>query len=214
MSDTGSAVIAEDMVLKGEIRNGRLVEVKGYVEGSIASERLVVHPGGRVYGTVKAGTAEVHGALQGKVSVRQLISIGQTGSVHGEVHYGKLAMAAGGELSAEVRNVPPELAGDLRLTVRRGRSVAITADHLTAVDPDDPPETLFYAVTRPSNGFVARSDAPGMPLQRFTQADILAGRMLFVHDNAAAPECGFDVVVTDHAGATSGAAQHVTVVVY
>jgi cytoskeletal protein CcmA (bactofilin family) len=214
MSESGSAVISEDMVLKGDIRNGRLVEVRGYVEGTIASERLVVYPGGRVYGTVKAGSAEVHGALQGRVSVRQLISIGQTGSVHGEVHYGKLAMAAGGELSAEVRNVPPELAGDLRLMVRRGRSVAITADHLTAVDPDDPPETLFYAVTRPAGGCIVRSDAPRSPVLTFTQADILAGRMQFVHDSSAGPEAGFDVVVTDHAGATSGVAQHVTVAVY
>jgi hypothetical protein len=47
----------------------------------------------------------------------------------------------------------------------------------------------------------------------FTQADLEAGRITFTHDGTNTSVAGFDVVVADHTGATSGAPQSVTVTV-
>jgi cytoskeletal protein CcmA (bactofilin family) len=113
MSNTrGQAVIGADMFIKGDIRNGKHIDVLGLVDGSISAERVVVHSGGRVTGTLIADNAQVDGVVQGHVLVRQLIEIGSTGAVHGDVRYGKIAMQIGAELTADVRNVPPSIAGD------------------------------------------------------------------------------------------------------
>ena len=120
---------------------------------------------------MKTESAEIRGTLQGDVVVKHLISIRDTGSVSGNVQYGALAMEPGGNLSAEVRNVPPAVAGDLDLTVARGRSVTITLEDLHAVDPDDDAKDLVFSVSNARNGFVdARQRA------RPTNRQVHAGR--------------------------------------
>jgi cytoskeletal protein CcmA (bactofilin family) len=211
MADQGVLIVREDMVVRGEIRNCRQMEVYGYVEGDVAAQSLLVHQGGQCYGTVKTEQAEIHGTLQGNVVVKHLIDIRSSGSVSGNVQYGQLAMESGGNLSAEVRNVPPAIAGDLDLTVVKGRSVIVTLEDLNAVDPDDDAKDLTFAVSRATNGFVTLSGAPARPVNAFTQADLQSGRVLFMHNGTDTRMASFDVVVADHAGATSGAPQTVKV---
>jgi cytoskeletal protein CcmA (bactofilin family) len=187
------------------------MEVYGYVEGDVAADQVLVHPNGRCYGTVRSDSAEIHGDLQGTVVVRNLINIHSSGSVSGNVRYGKLALAAGGSLSAEVRNVPPGLAGDLELAVAKGRTVPITREDLHAIDPDDTASELTFTVSNARNGFVALAGAPRRAATTFTQADLEGGQVLFAHDGTNTNVASFDVVVADRSGATSGAAQTVTV---
>ena len=123
-------------------------------------------------------------------------------------------MAAGGSLSADVRNVPPTIGGDLDVTVYKGRSVTITVMDLTAVDPDDAAVDLIYSVSNARNGVIAHSNAPGSAVKSFSQADLEAGKVQFRHDGSDAPAASFDVIVTDHAGATSGAPMTVKVNVH
>jgi cytoskeletal protein CcmA (bactofilin family) len=205
VSDKGAIVVREDTIIKGEIRNCRQIEIYGYVEGDVAAQNLLVHKEGQCYGTVKIETADVLGTLQGNVSVKHLINIRSSGSVTGNVRYGQLAMEAGANLSAQVRNVPPTLAGDLDLAVDKGRSVRITPEDLTAFDPDDSATELVFTIANVVTGHVAYAGAPRTPTTRFTQADLESGKMLFVHDGSETERASFEVSVTDHAGATSGA---------
>jgi cytoskeletal protein CcmA (bactofilin family) len=207
------AIIQDDTIIKGKIKHCRQIEIRGYVEGEIAADSILIQQGGSFYGTLKTDKADIAGSLQGDVFVKNLISIRSSGSVNGHVRYGQLAMEMGADLSAELRNVPPKLAGDLDLTVRRGRSVIITTEDITAIDPDDTPDHLTYSVTNPANGFVALVSAARTAVVNFTQADIEAGRVLFTHDGGSSTVASFDIVVADDSGASSGKAQtvHVTV---
>ncbi len=207
-----TSTIGADLIIKGRINRCRSLDVHGYIEGGIDAEELRIHPGGRVFGTVRADRVEVYGHLQGDVRVKTLISIGSTGTVNGNVRYGQLALAPGGELSADVRNVPPEVHGDLRMAVRRGRSVPITLADLNAVDPDSSEQDVIFTVSNAAAGHVADLDAPGAAIASFSQADLSAGRVIFVNDNGDLNQGGFDVVVADNAGGTA-AAQRVTVTV-
>lgn len=209
----GVAIISDDTVLKGRIAHCKLLEVHGYVEGEVAAERLIIHPGGRVFGTIKVDNAEINGMLQGNVAVKHLIGIGATGSVNGQVQYGRISLASGAELSADLRNVPPEISGDLDLVVRRGRTVRITTMDLTAVDPDDSAHSLSFFVSNPINGFVAMNNGKRTPVETFTQADLENGHVMFAHDGNSADTASFDVIVSDSAGATSGSAKTVKVAV-
>ncbi len=206
-------MLSHDAILKGEVRNCRQAHLHGYVEGNLYADELFVHEGGRCYGTVRAGTATVAGALQGDVFVKNLIRIEGTGDVNGNVHYGQLAMETGGHLSADLHNVPPTLAGDFSVSVRRGGSVVVSTQDLNALDPDDRPDQLNYRITTVRNGYLALTQSPGAAVYGFTQADLMAGRVMFVHDGAGADLASFDAVVADHTGATSGPAQTVSVAV-
>lgn len=195
------------------MRNCRQLEVYGYVEGDVAAKTVLVHKSGKLFGTVKTDSAEIHGTLQGDVVVKHLIDIRSSGNVSGNVRYGKLALEEGGNLSAEMRNVPPSLGGDLNLEVAKGRSVSISLQDLNALDPDDAAKDLKFTVTQAKNGFVALAGAPKRSVSTFTQADLEAGRVAFMHDGTNTNVAGFDIVVADQTGATSGAAQSVTVAV-
>ena len=210
MSEPGMMVIGPDMGVKGQIRNCRRLDIKGAFEGDITAESVVVHPGGRCLGSVRAETAEVFGNLEGQIRIRNLISIRSSGAVAGNVQYGSMSLEPGGELSAEVRNVPPTVAGDFQIEVRRGGAAPVTLADLTAIDPDDKPEDLRFSVLRTEGGAV---QLDGASIQSFTQADISAGRVGFRHDGGAGIEASFDVVVTDAHGATSGAPRTVKVAV-
>lgn len=208
------AVIGADLTITGDVRNGGSVEVFGRIDGSLAADHVIVHRGGQIFGSLIAGSAEVDGVVQGQLLVRRLLQIGSTGSINGDVRYGQIAMQTGAELSADVRNVPPSIAGDLNLTVTRGQFVRIATEDLTAIDPDSPIASLVFAVSRLVNGFVARSSAHTTPIDRFTQADLQSNTIVFVHDGSGAAVANFDVMVTDHAGASSGPAKTVHVAVF
>ncbi len=208
------AVIGADLVITGEVRNGGSVEVLGRIDGSLAAEHVIVHRGGQIFGALNAGSAEVDGVVQGQLLVRRLLQIGSSGQINGDVRYGQIAMQSGAELSADVRNVPPGIAGDLQLTVKRGQFARISTDDLTAIDPDSPAASLVFAVSRPVNGFVARVSAQTTPIDRFTQPELLNSSIVFVHDGSGAAVASFDVTVTDNAGASSGPAKTVHVAVF
>ncbi len=208
---SGHAIIQKGDFLTGHIRNGRRIEVYGDVEGTIETETLVIHEGGQVFGTVRAQSVDVRGLLEGEGVIKTLIEIGATGSVVGNIRYGRIAMAPGGNLSADLRNIPPEIAGDFQMTVAKGRAARVTTSDITAFDPDDTAATLQFQVTRCLNGRVAFADAPGAAVTQFSQVDLNDGRVHFEHDGSDSISAGFDVIVTDHAGATSGAARTVNV---
>lgn len=214
MSDNrGVLIIGEDAVLKGEVKSGQRVEIWGYVEGGVTASDVIVHEGGKLFGSVNSDTAEIHGTIQGDVRVQQLIQIRSTGHATGKIKYGRLAMEEGGELSAHVRNIPPTLGGDLDLTVSKGRSVRITTADLNALDPDDKPENLTFHISNPSGGYVALAHDPVQSVETFSQADLENGQVYFTQDGSDTPHARFDVEVSDVSGATSGTPQTVNVAV-
>jgi len=212
VADTrGVAVIGPDTIIEGDISGGRMVRVEGGIKGRVAAGHLEVGRAGKVAGEVVAETVAVNGQLEGNVRVKNLIDIRESGRVSGDVRYGALAMAPGADLSADVRNVPPELSGDRTLEVQSGRSALITPEDLQAVDPDDAPEDLTFVVARVTGGALTIKSAPETAVTTFTQADINARRVLFVHDGRTTPTASFLVHVRDDDGATSGVPQTVTV---
>ncbi|MFN3869357.1 MAG: polymer-forming cytoskeletal protein [Hyphomicrobiaceae bacterium] len=212
-SNPGNMIVGADAVVTASIRNCRRLDVYGYVDGDVIADAVIVHKDGQVFGRVRAGEAEVLGRVQGDVTVKNLIAIRSTGTVTGNVRYGRMTLEAGGELSAEVRNVPPRLVGDFAVQVPRGGSVTVTTLDIAAVDPDNAAEDLVFTVSNATGGHLAHTDAKSSRVDTFTLADLAQNRICFVHDGSAASVGSFDVVVTDAEGATSGAPRKVDVTV-
>lgn len=200
----GHMTIAPGTEFSGQVRGGERVEINGTAEGSIVTKTLVIGEGGRFQGSIKVDSAEIHGQLQGEVTVRHLLTIGVTGDVEGDIQYGQLSLASGANLVADLRNVPPELFGDFELEVTRGGQAVITPADLNAIDVDDSASALTFTATNLLHGHIAHTTAPNEPLAQFTQADINAGAIVFVHNGAVTNNAGFDVVVADAKGASAG----------
>jgi cytoskeletal protein CcmA (bactofilin family) len=206
VAESGVLVITEDTIIRGvrELRNCRQLEVFGYLEGDVAAKSVLVHKNGRLFGKLKSDTAEIHGTLQGEVVVKNLIDIRSSGNVSGNVRYGKLALEVGGNLTAEVKNVPPMLSGDLQIEVYKGGSAPITLQDLNAVDPDDNATDLNFSISNVRNGFLALASAPRKSVTSFTQADLEANQVSFMHDGRSTDLASFDIMVTDASGGNSG----------
>lgn len=205
--------IAADTILSADIRNCRRLEVFGSVEGDIVADDVIVLEGGRLSGRLRTNSAEVKGTLEGDVVVRNLIAIRSSGAVTGDVRYGRMALEPGGELTAKVKNVPPELVGDFAITVRRGQSVTLTNEDIAAIDPDNTADELVYTVTNIRGGHLALGSDTGTGVTTFSQADLNQSRVSFVHDGGAGRSGRFDVVVHDAEGASSGKPRTVDVTV-
>ena len=93
---------------------------------------------------------------------------------------------------------PPVIAANTGLTVSEGGTGAITSAKLNTTDADTAPEDITYTVTSaPANGRLERTDNPGTAITSFTQADINAGLVRFVHDGSETTDDSFSFAVSD-----------------
>lgn len=71
-------------------------------------------------------------------------------------------------------------------TVSRGDRVVLTTDVLLATDGTEKPEKLLYVLTRPpAHGRIEYVKHPGLAITSFSQMDIAANLVAYVHDNQA-----------------------------
>ena len=104
------------------------------------------------------------------------------------------------------QNDAPGLAANTGSTVVQGLSDPITLSELQVTDADNSPAQLTYTVTTaPVNGRLELTTAPGVAITSFTQADINAGRLVFVHSGAVSTSDSFIFTVSDGVGGMIGA---------
>ena len=96
------------------------------------------------------------------------------------------------------------------VNVLQGERVAITYGSLRFTDADHLPSDLTYMIAMPLNGMVVYDATPAddtgqVTRTTFTQAEINAGQIFFVHDNApSTTEGGFNFLVRDAEGGLAG----------
>ena len=103
-------------------------------------------------------------------------------------------------------NSAPSLATNAGSTVFQGFSDPITSGVLQVTDADNTPAQLIYTVTTaPVDGRLELTTAPGVAITSFTQADIDAGRLVYVNNGANSTSDSFTFTVSDGAGGSIGA---------
>jgi cytoskeletal protein CcmA (bactofilin family) len=102
----GKASIGEGVHVKGDVHDCSQVDVHGLMEGEIEADILIIHEKGRVKGVVKAGRGEIHGEVDGDVTISGRLEIRATGLVSGAVNYGELSVEAGGRITGQLEQRP------------------------------------------------------------------------------------------------------------
>ena len=76
------------------------------------------------------------------------------------------------------------ISGDLGISVNKSGTVVLTTTDFHAVDPNYTAGQLTFTVSNPTNGHVSFAANPGIAITSFTEADLEAGHVLFVHDGS------------------------------
>lgn len=77
---------------------------------------------------------------------------------------------------------PPAIIANEELVMEEGARKKITTKFLSFTDVDSEPGSLLYQVFEgPSLGHIELSKAPGVPVVQFTQSDLAAGSVFYVH---------------------------------
>ena len=98
-------------------------------------------------------------------------------------------------------NDPPVEVANAGMTATTGSATPILTSALSYTDVDTPPaEMLFTVTTAPANGQLELTDAPGSAIASFTQADLDAQRVVYVHGGGGDTADGFTFSVSDGFG--------------
>ena len=99
-------IVGPNIKLKGvEITDCDTLVVEGHVEATMDSRAIQIAQTGSFSGTVGIDIAEIRGTFNGELTVRKKLVIYSTGKVSGKVHYGKLVIEEGGEISGEIKTL-------------------------------------------------------------------------------------------------------------
>ena len=97
-------------------------------------------------------------------------------------------------------NDAPTLGASAGLSLSEGSTGNVSSAALSVSDIDHPPGQIqFTVVSSPANGRLELTTSPGAPIGAFTQADIDAGRLVYVHDGSETTGDRFEFTYDDGA---------------
>ena len=104
-------VVGPDIKMKGvEINDCDTLQVEGRIEATLDARVLEITEKGVFSGTVAVDNAEIHGRLEGELTVRKQLVVHGTGRVSGKVRYARIKVEEGAELAGELSVLDKALA--------------------------------------------------------------------------------------------------------
>ncbi len=86
--------------IEGEVKSTGDMRIDGTLKGKIQTQgKLVVGPTGKIDGEISCQNAEIHGVINGKITVTELLSLKTTSKLLGDIVIGKLAIEPGAQFS-------------------------------------------------------------------------------------------------------------------
>ena len=96
-------IVGPNIKLKGvEITDCDTLVVEGTVEATMDSRMMQIAEQGAFKGSAEVDLAEIRGAFDGDLVVREKLVIYATGKVSGKIRYGKVVIEEGGQISGEI----------------------------------------------------------------------------------------------------------------
>lgn len=96
-------IVGPDIKMKGvEVTDCDTLIVEGRMEATLDSRVIQVAEHGVFTGTVAVDDAEIHGRLEGELTVRKQLVVHATGKVSGKIRYHRLKVEEGAEISGEI----------------------------------------------------------------------------------------------------------------
>ena len=101
-----ASLIAEGLLLRGELSTDGDVHLDGTLEGQVSVGRLTIGEPGVVTGTIEADSVEVRGRVTGSINARQ-VRLCATARVDGDITHAELSVEAGARFEGRSLQVRP-----------------------------------------------------------------------------------------------------------
>ena len=95
------AVLGSGARFKGKISNANSIEINGFVEADLVTEKVTIGSAGKFIGAVDSDLVVIAGAYEGKMQAES-VWLTETSRISGEVHYKSLQMDRGAALNCRV----------------------------------------------------------------------------------------------------------------
>ena len=103
-ADRKRSVIAEDIVIEGNIISQGILEFGGQITGDVTADAVVLTPAARVRGRVRARQLTIEGELQGAATALN-VSIKNGAHVKANFTYETLEVASGAQVDGEYKRI-------------------------------------------------------------------------------------------------------------
>ena len=95
------AVLGSGARFKGKISNANSIEINGFVEADLVTEKVTIGSAGKFIGAVNSDLVVIAGEYEGKMQAES-VWLTETSRISGEVHYKSLQMDRGAALNCRV----------------------------------------------------------------------------------------------------------------
>ena len=95
------AVLGAGARFSGKISNAKSIEINGYVEADLATEKVTIGSSGKFLGKVDSELVVIAGEYEGKMKADS-VWLTESSRISGEVHYKSLQMDRGAALNCRV----------------------------------------------------------------------------------------------------------------
>ena len=95
------AVLGSGARFTGKISNAKSIEINGYVEADLTTEKVTIGSAGKFLGSVESELVVIAGEYEGKMQADS-VWLTETSRISGEVHYKSLQMDRGAALNCRV----------------------------------------------------------------------------------------------------------------
>lgn len=96
-------IVGKEIVLSGQITSCERLVVEGRVEASLSDSRwMEIAESGVFKGMAEIENAEIAGAFEGTLTVREKLMIRAGGKVSGTIRYARIEIEEGGQIAGEV----------------------------------------------------------------------------------------------------------------
>jgi cytoskeletal protein CcmA (bactofilin family) len=96
-------VVGPEVKMKGvEVNDCDTLLVEGSIEATLDARVLEITERGEFSGAVAVDNAEIHGRLEGELTVRKQLVVHATGRISGKIRYARITVEEGAELSGEI----------------------------------------------------------------------------------------------------------------
>ena len=95
------AVLGSGAKFSGKISNAKSIEINGYVEADLTTEKVTIGSTGKFIGSVASELVVIAGEYEGQMKADS-VWLTETSRISGEVHYKSLQMDRGAALNCRV----------------------------------------------------------------------------------------------------------------
>tara|TARA_A100001015_G_scaffold209249_1_gene234239 strand:+ start:118 stop:510 length:393 start_codon:yes stop_codon:yes gene_type:complete len=95
------AILGSGARFKGKISNANSIEINGFVEADLVTEKVTIGSAGKFTGAVDSDLVVIAGEYEGKMQAES-VWLTETSRISGEVHYKSLQMDRGAALNCRV----------------------------------------------------------------------------------------------------------------